>query len=316
MAIRIPANELEPDSAHEHAPLVLEECTIVRWRGYTRSTFVACLADGTPVAESRAFKCRGDGAPPQDGPAAEALAQLVGELETLGWTRTGRGEAWFDVRHGRWVEAEELPEPEPVEDDAPPELPPAAARPLPPPLPVHVVRETEPVAPTAPAAPSPAAREPEPASAPPGSHRRHPRGIALVSVLGIVTALALGGYVVKDGGAKPTRTVQLVSLATRRPAAATPARRVAKAPAPKPKAAAPRPMQLVIANTGHASWLEVRRGSTQGPILYSGIAPAGATLSYTAPRLWVRFAAAANFRITVDGRPIALTGTVDQLFRR
>jgi outer membrane biosynthesis protein TonB len=323
MAIRIPADELEHDPADAGTPLVLEECTIRRWRGYTRSTFVACLADGTPVAESRAFKCRGDGAPPQAGPVAEAHAQLVAELETLGWARTGEGESWFDVRYGRWVEAQEQPEPDPVEEDAPPELPPAAAaRPLPPPLPVHVVREPEPV-PVAVPVPAPAA-EPEPAPAPapaPQGRNRRPRRIALVSIAGIVAALGLGGYIAKSGSAKATRTVQFVSLArhrttqaAQRPAAAKPAQRVAQTPAPQH--VAPRPMRLVIANIGHASWLEVRRGSTQGPVLYSGIAPAGATLSYAAPRLWVRFAAAANFRITVDGRAVALTGTVDQLFGR
>jgi hypothetical protein len=327
MAIRISTDELEPDSAHEDVPLVLEECTICRWRGYTRSTFVACLADGMLVAESSAFKCRGDSPPAHDGPAAEAHAQLVAELERLGWTRTGGGESWFDLRYGRWVEAEAPPEPEPVEADAPPELPPAAVeRQLPPPLPVHVVRDPEP-APVPLPAPAPSVAEPEPAPEPapatPRAHRRRPRRVVLVSVAGIATALALGGYIAKSGPAKSTRTVQLVSLAphrttqaAHRPAAAKPAHRVAQAPAPKPRPVAPRPMRVVIANTGHASWLEVRRGSTQGPILYSGIAPAGATLSYTAPRLWVRFAAAANFRITVDGHPVALTGTVDQLFRR
>jgi hypothetical protein len=336
MAIRVPAPE--PEEAVEEQRLVLEECTVVRWRGYTRSTFVACLADGTPVAESSGFKWRGDEVPAKDGPAGAAHAQLLRELEELGWTRTAEGEAWYDVRYGRLVPAPEEPEPEEAEEEIAP--PPAAAAPLPPPLPVHVLREAPeppptPVEPvqretyTPPARPEPepvhaVAAAPEPAT--PTGHGSRPRRLAVVSVLGIVAALALGGYIAKSHDRKATRTVQLVSVApkqTRTPAA----HRAAQAPVakpkpapvakakPKPAAPAPRPMHLVIANVGHASWLEVRRGSATGPVLYSGLASPGVTLSYTGTHLWARFAAAANFRISVNGRPVALQGTVDQLFR-
>jgi hypothetical protein len=330
MAIRVPSNELAPEPAHADETLALEECAVVRWRGYTRSTFVACLADGTPVAESQAFKARGDGAPAQDGPAGEAHAQLLRELEALGWTRTGDGDSWFDVRYGHWIAAPQAVEPEVVEEPEASDPPPTTPVALPPPLPVHVVREPAPApapaaeSPMPPADETPPVREVAPVELPPAAPtRRRPRRIAIVSVLGIVAALALGAFIAKTGSAKPTRTVQLVSLApksasktARLAAAPKPTRVPAKHTASKPKPAVPQPMRLVIVNIGHGSWLEVRSGSTQGPVLYSGIVPAGTTLRYAGARLWVRFAAAANFRITVDGRPIALTGTVDELFRR
>ena len=37
------------------APLVCERCVIRPWRGYAKTSFVAYLADGSPVAESRGF---------------------------------------------------------------------------------------------------------------------------------------------------------------------------------------------------------------------------------------------------------------------
>jgi hypothetical protein len=49
-------------------------------------------------------------------------------------------------------------------------------------------------------------------------------------------------------------------------------------------------------------------------VLYSGILDPGQSIAYSGTTLWVRFAAAANFRISVNGRPIALQGTVDRTF--
>jgi hypothetical protein len=37
-------------------------------------------------------------------------------------------------------------------------------------------------------------------------------------------------------------------------------------------------------------------------------------MGYSGATLWVRFAAAANFRISIDGRPVAVQGTVDRVF--
>lgn len=320
MAIRVTADDVQSGALQAAEPLVLEECTVVRWRGYTRSTFVACLDDGTPVAESQSFKWR-DAAAPHDGPAGEALAALERELEALGWTHTADGDEWYAVRYGRWVAApeqiEEIEAEEPV-DELP--APVAAARPLPPPLPVHVVREAAPAPQPVPVrAPEP---EPElepalhvPAPAAPRTPRRR-RIVPLVSVLGILAALGLGTYIAKSPRPKATKTVQLVTVApkthtvpARKPAVAHAAAAPVHATTP-----APRSMRLVVANVGHSSWLEIRRGSAAGPVLYSGILDPGGTIRYSGKALWVRFAAAANFRIAVDGRDVPLQGTVERVF--
>jgi hypothetical protein len=73
-------------------------------------------------------------------------------------------------------------------------------------------------------------------------------------------------------------------------------------------------MRLVIANVGNASWLEVRRGSAAGPVLYSDILASGGKIRYAGKTLWVRFAGAANFHVAVNGRAVPLQGTVERVF--
>jgi hypothetical protein len=319
MAVSVPS-----DAAPDEELLVLEECVVVRWRGYTRSTFVACLDDGTPVAESQSFKWR-DGAPPHDGAAGEAFAEVCRQLEALGWTHTGDGDEWYAAHYGHWVDAPEVYEDADEELEPVEEAPaPAAARPLPPPLPVHAVREPEPEpAPVPPPAPAPVlepAPEPVLQAAPPPAvptERRRRRVVPLVSVLGIATAVGLGAFIAKSSQHTTTRTVQLVAVAPKTHAAPAPKHQAA---AVQHTAAAPvhaaqtQPMRLVIANVGNASWLEVRRGSAAGPVLYSGILASGGKIRYAGKTLWVRFAGAANFHVAVNGRAVPLQGTVERVF--
>lgn len=81
-------------------------------------------------------------------------------------------------------------------------------------------------------------------------------------------------------------------------------------------AAAPRQvaatLQLGIA-AHSTTWLEVRRGSKNGRVLYSGNLP-GHALHFRGSRIWARFGAAGNLTITQDGRPVRLQGTYDRLF--
>jgi hypothetical protein len=65
---------------------------------------------------------------------------------------------------------------------------------------------------------------------------------------------------------------------------------------------------------GNGSWVEVRRMSATGPVLYSTTLTDGQTLHARAPRVWARFGAASNLTITADGRPVSLHGTYDKLF--
>jgi hypothetical protein len=70
----------------------------------------------------------------------------------------------------------------------------------------------------------------------------------------------------------------------------------------------------VLASTGD-SWIEVRRGSQTGRILFAGVLTQDEKRRFAAPRLWARFGAAAHLAITVDGRPLVLNGTIEHLFR-
>ena len=63
-----------------------------------------------------------------------------------------------------------------------------------------------------------------------------------------------------------------------------------------------------------ASWLEIRRGSATGRVLFSGELAAAARLHFRGARLWTRFGAAKNLTITADGRAIPLYGTTDHVF--
>lgn len=69
---------------------------------------------------------------------------------------------------------------------------------------------------------------------------------------------------------------------------------------------------LILAATRGDCWVEVRSGSPTGETLHSGTLPAGRTLRFNRPRLWLRLGAASNVDIMVNGRPSAVPpGTVE-----
>lgn len=63
------------------------------------------------------------------------------------------------------------------------------------------------------------------------------------------------------------------------------------------------------------TWLEVRSGSSTGPLLYSGTLVAASTKTFRARGLWARFGAAGNLSARLDGKPIRLpSGTYSAIF--
>jgi uncharacterized protein DUF4115 len=56
------------------------------------------------------------------------------------------------------------------------------------------------------------------------------------------------------------------------------------------------------------TWFSVRRDARSGPTLYEGTLHAGATKSFTGMTFWVRFGAASNLSVTLDGKNLALPG--------
>jgi len=323
--------------------LVTERCTIDRWRGYRSSTFFVSLDGENAFLESKPFPWRKNDPPPNEGRAREAFDELAAALEELGWAREGTNGTWYEARFSRLVERTEPADPEPSAEPEPePYLEPAAAaepplRPEPEPEPEPQWVEPVPApAPTAPAvafdetglwmdpplpAPEPAApraRRPTLAVVPPPQEqprrrRRRPRGIVLVGATGAFIAagsLALGAAGL---GSKHSRTI-LVPVADAAPSAPeAPKQRAVAATTPAPTAPAQATVKLRIAAT-KSSWLELRRGSAGGRVLYAGQLDPGRVLHLHAPRIWARFGSAGNLRIVANGRRLALMGTFEHVF--
>jgi hypothetical protein len=291
----------------ERRGLALETCTIMRWRGYVTSTFVAVLADGAPVAESASFRAKGAADPPDAGDARTAFDGLCSTLEVLGWDFLDEpADVWYAVRFGRQVEVAVVAIEAPEAAPRPPAPRPPAPRRLAPP----------PVAPPKPAPPPAAPPELPPAAEKAAKPGRPSRRIVVVSTVGIVAALALGGdLALKPTGhkaASPPAPAPVVS--TPKLHAAKPAHAVhARVPVQKPARTAA-VVRIDISAPERASWLEIRRGSATGPVLFSGDLSPGRHLQLKGKRLWARFGAASNLAIRANGRPVSFIGTYEHVF--
>jgi Domain of unknown function (DUF4115) len=78
------------------------------------------------------------------------------------------------------------------------------------------------------------------------------------------------------------------------------------------------PLTLVVSAPRGSSWIEARRGSATGQVVYAGTLAQGKDLRLQGERLWVRFGALAYLDLRLDGKPVVLahTGTVNALFAR
>lgn len=165
--------------------------------------------------------------------------------------------------------------------------------------------------------PEPPPVEPQPAAAPtatvaaePSRRRRRLRPITLVSGVGALVAVGSIALGAAGLGSKHSRTI-LVPAAKAASAPARPTRPVKTVP--RHTAATSGTVAVVITAT-KSSWLEVRRGSANGPVVYAGNLDPGGRVHLRAPRLWARFGAAANLVVFADGRRVDLMGTVEHVF--
>jgi len=311
---------------------------IERWRGYRSSTFYARV--GGSLLESRSFRWSKADPPPETAAARAAHDELVARLQAAGWEPVAGGGLWYETGFVRPVSeggavvghapvvlpdapvvkpdvpvvkpdvAVVLPEVPVVLPDVPVVLPDVAvlqadARDVQPDLPV--VRDESPAEPARPA-----------------SRRFRPRklvyagaaGCATLAVLALV--LATRGHTVTRPGASPSRAaigagqaghvnkarrVSSVSSTRHPPTAGTAQARTRQAL-----------VDLRIEARGSGSWLELRRASNTGAVLYSGTLLPGKTLHFRGARIWARMGAAGNLVVTEHGRPIELQGTFDKLF--
>lgn len=123
---------------------------------------------------------------------------------------------------------------------------------------------------------------------------------ALITAAVVVAALAIlaGYWSPADGGTDPAD-----AGGTRAPPAVPAAPAAAGAP-PETSGPSGSTASVTISAGQGRSWLEVRRGSADGPQLHYAMLESGDSRSFTAPRLWLRFGIGENIAITVDGEPV------------
>jgi len=291
----------------------VESCVVVRWRGYVTSCFYAVRSsDEAVVAVSDSFRGGRAAAPPENGAARAAYEDLKAELVALGWRDAGirdqRG-AWYAHRFERRVErVDSMTRVEPV---APAESPAPAPAPVPVAAPIAAV-------PSAARSGSDVAGAGAPLAPPPSQPARsRSRAWAIIAatVAGLVL-VAAGGWGAVHAGVlgRPTPNP---ATEPRAPVvhgeAAKGAATAATFATPTVPAAAAAAGHLRVAGLGRGSWLEVRRGSAHGPVLFNGLVPSGRHMRFDGRRLWVMFGAATNLAVTVNGELQPLQGTVEGL---
>jgi Helix-turn-helix domain len=80
---------------------------------------------------------------------------------------------------------------------------------------------------------------------------------------------------------------------------------VATKPAKRPVA---KPARLGVRAAGGNIWLQVRRGSSAGPLVEAATLEQGQSRLYVAPRLWLAVRAPANMRLRLNGRSVTVPG--------
>ena len=297
------SSRLAPPGATDAAPTVAaasDACTVARWRGYVSSGFYAVRAsDGEVVGVSDTFRWRKSAAPPDGGAARRAYDGLVGELVALGWHDAGTAngsDPWYAHRFERGATpVAPVPAAQPSE-------PIARVTPAPDPQPVPAPEpEPEPAAiasvPSTPASP---------VSGRAGSSHRRAWFIA-AATLALLVSAAAGGWEAVHAGVFDRHGSSRPAPAARASVQQAPAASTAHA-----SAAAATPVgRLRVTGLGKGSWLEVRRGSKHGPVVFSGVVADGKHLRFSGRRLWVMFGAATNLVVTVNGERRPLQGTVE-----
>ena len=281
---------------------------IERWRGYRSSTFYARV--GGRLVESRSFRWSKADPPPDTAAARAAHDELVARLQAAGWEPVAGGGLWYETGFVRPVSEGRAVGHVPV---AQPEVP--VVQPD-----VAVLQADVRVAqPDLPVVQSPA----EPVR--PASRRFRPRklvyagaaGCATLGVLALV--LATRGHTVTRPSASPKQAIGAGhaggATKTRRVSNASSTKRASTAGTGTAQARSRQALvDLRIEARGTGSWLEVRRVSGTGPVLYSGTLLPGKTLHFRAARIWTGMGAAGNLVVTEHGHPIALQGTLDKVF--
>jgi hypothetical protein len=292
-----------PASPSASATEEVEAVEVVRWRGYVTSAFYARrLSDGEVLAISPTFRWRKSAPPSDAGPARIAYDSLVTELLEHGWFDQGTTGHWYERRFEQTrvqpivAAATALPV---ADGRSPVETPPPVVDEPRPASDVPRDELTQPVE----QPPS------EPAVAVSGRSlggRRAAFGIVIAAAILIAGVFAVHGGM-SDGSTKGAATPATPKHGSGAVVASAPTTHGATV------AAAPADARLEVEGVGSGSWLEVRVGSANGRVLFSGVVHDGGHRRFHARRLWVTFGAASNLAITVNGVAQRLQGTVEAL---
>jgi hypothetical protein len=141
------------------------------------------------------------------------------------------------------------------------------------------------------------------APATPIRRRRLTRERKLLFVLPIGALMALVAWQLAASGSGGKHT---------RPETPPPTVQAKKPPARPPHRVkrAPQPARIALRATRGPCWLVVRLGSESGRVLYESTLEQGGSAQFVARRLWIRFGAPWNLDATLDGKTLALPGTV------
>jgi hypothetical protein len=139
-----------------------------------------------------------------------------------------------------------------------------------------------------------------------------PLVVALAYVVGITLRQATEG---SSDDRQVTATTRAATPGTIPKTSTRPKPRTGAKRRPAPKAPVRPPVQLVLAATGGDSWVEARAGSATGRLLHQGNLADGQRIRLYGRRLWIRFGAASNVTLTLNGRRAGqdLQGTVETL---
>jgi cytoskeleton protein RodZ len=139
-----------------------------------------------------------------------------------------------------------------------------------------------------------------------GAPRSH-RGRNTVLFVAIICLLVLGVIWILGRGGEPTQP------------STTPGALGITSPSPSPShSATPAPTHTPVVNgelrisaPNGDSWLEVRKDSATGTVLFSGTVPKGKTKLFVGKALWLRLGNPSAVRIKVDGRKAGLVNTAN-----
>jgi cytoskeletal protein RodZ len=118
----------------------------------------------------------------------------------------------------------------------------------------------------------------------------------------VVLLLAFAVYSVGSGGSGTAAGAAVGATAGTDIAAAS--------TSPGPTTQAPRPARVVFRAGPGNTWLEVRKGSAKGKVLYARVLAAGTHIRLTGRRLWADVGAPWNLSVKVNGHPQALPAHV------